>query len=933
MWRITILFALLINCNISAQRGNYWAFHYHDGLDFNYEPPRYDSNAIWAFSSGSICNDRGKLQMYMSKWTVWNSNNHVILDIRSIFKGLNDGSQDILILPYPGKEFIYSCFLINNNYNTTILNYFEIDLTLNAGEGGYVQGSKRILRQGGLAGLTAIKNDSNNGYWVISRCGSINNRDTILAFPFTNKGIGKAKINVCRELVCNYTNDYRIRASNDGKLLLTTCTGALNDRSNKHGSFLYSYSFDKRTGQFSDQRIIESSSGLPGDTVLFSFLDVAFSGNDSMIYVIDVGIDLQKHNYYLWQYKKSEILTTPQRRGIKRQVKSLLATTIQLGPNGKLYCMTDFVIGQPAYASVINYPDSPVNSCHFLQNSIKLHPWPNNWGSGEVQSFMFPNIFFEYLRVKFKIYPGACGKAPRVYNLSDTTFKTFTWYWGQNDSINGYEPKGVFKHSGKYFLKLRGTSSWGYSAWYSDSISYFRPPKAYFTTSTDTGCKYLAFKFLDSSYTDTVAKGNKISKHWDFGDGSYTAYSEQLSVSSNQPPVGVQHIYTRSGQYAVRLIVNNGICTDTFISKQKIVILDAPRPGFELSASEGCAPLAVDIKDLSQGVVANYHYSFGDGGDTTVGTWQLAVGKHLYTKPGVFRIIQELKGPTGCVTKDSQLVRVHPSFTGKDIALELVSVAGDNSITIRWQSTPGVSRYKLSKAKRGEKQLPFLTALPFRKDTFITDKEVNTSMYSYSYVLSLMDSCGKYSSEGQVYSSVLLRGRTSGNEAAILEWTPIEPATTGLSYAIERRGRDSIYYTIEESPDLAYRDVAYYNDTLEEGCYRISANPASKPGLVSHSNVLCLPYTPQIWIPTAFSPNADGLNDVFSFKAIGMSETRLTIFDRWGEVVYQSSAPKPGWDGRLNGLPAPAGAYLWIIKYTSNKNEPKLAKGSLQLLR
>ena len=68
-------------------------------------------------------------------------------------------------------------------------------------------------------------------------------------------------------------------------------------------------------------------------------------------------------------------------------------------------------------------------------------------------------------------------------------------------------------------------------------------------------------------------------------------------------------------------------------------------------------------------------------------------------------------------------------------------------------------------------------------------------------------------------------------------------------------------------------------------------------------------------MPNAFTPNNDGLND--EFKPV-MSYTTsgnysLKIFSRTGEVIFQSSDPQNGWDGTVNGKPAPAGAYVYTI--------------------
>jgi gliding motility-associated-like protein len=67
------------------------------------------------------------------------------------------------------------------------------------------------------------------------------------------------------------------------------------------------------------------------------------------------------------------------------------------------------------------------------------------------------------------------------------------------------------------------------------------------------------------------------------------------------------------------------------------------------------------------------------------------------------------------------------------------------------------------------------------------------------------------------------------------------------------------------------------------------------------------------WIPNAFTPNGDGVNDYFFVQAPGMEIAGLDVFDRWGRRVYSAAGPAR-WDGRLrNGKPAPDGVYSFQI--------------------
>jgi len=89
-----------------------------------------------------------------------------------------------------------------------------------------------------------------------------------------------------------------------------------------------------------------------------------------------------------------------------------------------------------------------------------------------------------------------------------------------------------------------------------------------------------------------------------------------------------------------------------------------------------------------------------------------------------------------------------------------------------------------------------------------------------------------------------------------------------------------------------------------------------------------------IWVPNVFTPNGDGINDVF--RVLGnvgrMEGFRLSLFNRWGAMVYVSDDRYAGWDGTYKGGPALLGTYAYMLAY-SIAGRPYLQKGSFHLLR
>ncbi len=88
-----------------------------------------------------------------------------------------------------------------------------------------------------------------------------------------------------------------------------------------------------------------------------------------------------------------------------------------------------------------------------------------------------------------------------------------------------------------------------------------------------------------------------------------------------------------------------------------------------------------------------------------------------------------------------------------------------------------------------------------------------------------------------------------------------------------------------------------------------------------------------IYVPNAFTPNGDGLNDNFFVKWIGVKEFHVMLFDRWGMMIYESFDPNFQWDGSLHGLDSQEGAYTYVIEARGQLSEKMKRAGTVTLLR
>ena len=90
-----------------------------------------------------------------------------------------------------------------------------------------------------------------------------------------------------------------------------------------------------------------------------------------------------------------------------------------------------------------------------------------------------------------------------------------------------------------------------------------------------------------------------------------------------------------------------------------------------------------------------------------------------------------------------------------------------------------------------------------------------------------------------------------------------------------------------------------------------------------------------VYIPNAFTPNGDGINDGFSFKGVGMQSEGFVfrIFDRWGQELFQTTDITVEWNGEFNGKVCPEDVYIYSIIITDNYDKEKKYIGNISIVR
>ena len=183
---------------------------------------------------------------------------------------------------------------------------------------------------------------------------------------------------------------------------------------------------------------------------------------------------------------------------------------------------------------------------------------------------------------------------------------------------------------------------------------------------------------------------------------------------------------------------------------------------------------------------------------------------------------------------------------------------------------------------------------------------VTVSSLDFNDVLAYADQDTFYRGE-----LVQLHGEPSSGNISFY-WTPEQ-------YISDIRDADP---TVRPKEESSYIWVVTDND-VEECTFRDTVT-------ISPYEIVC--DTPEIYLPTAFSPNGDGINDELLVFGRNITSIELIIHDRWGKEVFRSNDQAIGWDGTFNGVPAEKAVYVYQLEALCITNQKYYTKGNVTII-
>ena len=402
-------------------------------------------------------------------------------------------------------------------------------------------------------------------------------------------------------------------------------------------------------------------------------------------------------------------------------------------------------------------------------------------------------------------------------------------------------------------------------------------------------------QFIDSSI---YSSGNGtdplsfVSWHWDFGDGSF-------STERNPPP----HQYPAPGSYTVKFAIANssGCSYDTLIKKIKL----GPPPKPDFTAFPLCTNTDIHFTDRSSadmGIPVAWTWRFDNG---TVSIDKDPVTQFLTIGPHTVSLTVQTEFVCKADTSITFVIGEKPQI---DYSFEM-DCSGDvqyrstlsNSVTIdRWQWDFGDGRFSQQKDPSHffEKDSSYTTKLWAVAGDCTSDTIANTIAISRVHAFAGNDTIAV------VNQPIQLNGSGGTN----YEWIPHDFLSDAfIADPVATLARDQTYIlTVKNDGGCAAKD------TINIKVYE-------------HLD---------IYVPSAFTPNGDGRNDVLHVIAPGLKQLDyFRVYNRWGQVVFESKDLLKGWDGRINGQLPETGVYVWIMRGVNYLGDVIGRRGTVTLIR
>lgn len=528
------------------------------------------------------------------------------------------------------------------------------------------------------------------------------------------------------------------------------------------------------------------------------------------------------------------------------------------------------------------------------------------------------NVVVNPLPLALFTMDSVCLNTPMICNEASTgSIINWNWNYGDGTTSTAQNAAHTYPQCGIYLVKLAVTTSMGCKDSISNMATVNCLPVANFS-STDV-CLSQIMNFIDLSVVpdDTINSSmpddSVTGWSWNFGDGSALSNIQNASRT-----------YTTAGSHNVSLIVtsHNG-CKDTVIKS----VMVHPVPVAKFNITNVCDGTIVPFTDqstiLAPDLIQSWEWNFGDGSPV----YNNQTTSHPYSSKGSYTTKLVVVSNFGCADSITKTVIVHPNPV---VNFSAPDTSGCAPLLVSFQNlsfvTPGTNVQWVWDVGDGS---GISNSQSF--DHYYTNPSVNSPAY-YAVTLTVTSDSGcvatmTKNSYISVFPNPVADFATQPTKTSFLDpLVEITDASTGVDFWNWDFGDETIS-SVSDPGSHTYADTGTYIITLitsnQYGCFdTVNKTVDIEPDFV-------------FYIPNAFSPNNDIHNKTFSGKGLYIKEYEMTIFDRWGNLIYKTVDINLPWDGKFKNSTelAEGDVYVYSIKIIDIRKDEHLYKGIVTLLR
>ena len=475
-----------------------------------------------------------------------------------------------------------------------------------------------------------------------------------------------------------------------------------------------------------------------------------------------------------------------------------------------------------------------------------------------------------------------------------------TWNWDLGD-LTTESGQGPMLHDylvpGDYAVELIVETDLTCRDTLEQTITIHPMPVADF--SADSVCFGQITSFVDES---TILTGTVTSYAWNFGFSASSALQNPTNIF---PETGYLPVF-------LTITSDNG-CKDTLTQNIRVYVL--PEPAF--TYNDTCFEDDVYYLDQSvieEGSVVAYAWNFGDAGNSN-----LQNPVHHFNSEGLYQTELITTSNFGCLDSVEHAVEIYPL---PQIAFEALPNEGCQPLTVTFDNqstiTSGyfISAYQWSFGQGATSTGTFPQTL-YPDSGYYDIELIATSSNGCDDTLYVIDAINVWPRP--------IAGFTTDKDEYIMFFPEVDfiDESYGATEWVWDFADGSNAYS--QNPTHVYADAGNYQvvQTVynDYGCDdEISQRVIVKPAIT-------------MYIPDAFTPNEDGVNETFSGEGVGVDEYQMWIFNRWGENIFFSASMNEPWDGTYKGKQVESGLYVYRITVIDVAKEYHEFKGEVYLMR